>query len=196
MDAAEHSSKTSKACIWSPLDKVLATHKLAERPARKPDYGAEARALEEMSRVMEQSPKAVLDRLVALALSLCRADSAGVSILEETSEREQFRWHAIAGKFAHNVGSGMPRWSSPCGTVLDKNAALLFQRPEFHFPYQTLVDPPIVEALLVPFHTNARPVGTVWVIAHTAERQFDNEDVRLLTKLTKFASAAAEAMHR
>jgi PAS domain S-box-containing protein len=52
------------------------------------------------------------------------------------------------------------------------------------------IDPPIVEALLVPFHRERKPVGTLWVIAHTPSRKFDTEDQRVLTSLSRFASMA------
>lgn len=196
MDVNSSLTTQSSACTWSTLEKVLVTYKLDQRPSRAPDYEAVNKAIQAMDALVAESPKEILQQLVDTALSLCRADSAGVSILEAHSTSDNFRWHAIAGKFAHNVGGGMPRWSSPCGTVLDRNCALLFQRPEFHFSYQTLVEPPIVEALLVPFHLNQKPVGTVWIIAHTPDRQFDNEDVRILTSLTQFAARAVSAMTR
>jgi signal transduction histidine kinase/ActR/RegA family two-component response regulator len=42
----------------------------------------------------------------------------------------------------------------------------------------------------VPFHAQGKPVGTLWIVAHTADRQFDREDERLLTSLSRFAAAA------
>jgi PAS domain S-box-containing protein len=84
----------------------------------------------------------------------------------------------------------MPREASPCGTVLDRDASLLFARPERHFDYGMTIDPPIVEALLTPFHVQGKVAGTIWVIAHTPSRKFDTEDQRVLTSLSHFASAA------
>jgi len=77
-----------------------------------------------------------------------------------------------------------------CGVVLDRDTSLLFAYPERHFDYGRAIDPPIVEGLLVPFHTEGKPVGTLWVIAHTLSRQFEMEDHRLLTSLSRFAAAA------
>jgi len=50
-------------------------------------------------------------------------------------------------------------------------------------------EPRFVEALLVPFHFQGRPVGTVWVVAHRFDRKFDREDERLIRTLAAFASA-------
>jgi transcriptional regulator with GAF, ATPase, and Fis domain len=51
------------------------------------------------------------------------------------------------------------------------------------------IEPPIVEALLVPFYVENQPVGTVWVVAHTDDRKFDLEDERIIKTLTNFAAA-------
>ena len=51
-------------------------------------------------------------------------------------------------------------------------------------------DPPVVEALLLPFSLNGKTIGTIWVVAHDERRKFDAEDERIVTTLAKFASAA------
>ena len=72
------------------------------------------------------------------------------------------------------------------------------------FPALT-VQPPVVEALLIPFHVGSIPIGTVWVVAHDESRKFDREDERIVGTLAEFASASwqlwkarsdAEAMAR
>ena len=143
-----------------------------------------------MAEAMVGSPQMILQKLAEAALYLCRADSAGISILEPGGAAGVFRWHAIAGQFAPNTGSHLLREASPSGIVLDRDATLLFSYPERHFDYGMAIDPPIVEALLVPFHTEGKPVGTLWVIAHTPSRKFDTEDQRVLTSLSRFASMA------
>ncbi len=172
------------------LDEVLVTAKLARRPTRPPDYEAENRALSAMAEAMVGSPQMILQKLVEAARDLCRADSAGISILEPGGVAGVFRWHAIAGQFAPNTGSHVLREASPSGIVLDRDAALLFSYPERHFDYGMAIDPPIVEALLAPFHSEGKPAGTLWVIAHTPSRKFDTEDQRVLTSLSRFASVA------
>src|SRR4051812_13860942 len=107
------------------LEDVLRTEELAHRPSRPPDFEAENRALVALAREMCASPGTILQQLVDAALALCRADSAGISILEPGGARELFRWHAIAGQFAVHAGGTMPRDASPCGTVLDRDDVLL-----------------------------------------------------------------------
>jgi PAS domain S-box-containing protein len=139
--------------------------------------------------MMADSPKTILQKLVEIAMQACRADSAGISILEPGGSAGMFQFHAIAGQFASKIGAPIPREASPSGIVLDFNAPLLFAYPERHFKYGIAIDPPTVEALMVPFHLGGKPVGTLWVIAHTLSRQFDSEDERVLKSLSCFASA-------
>lgn len=174
----------------SSLEDVLITGELSRRSSRPPNYEAEAKALSELAGAMAGSPETIFQSLADAALQLCQADSAGVSILEPGDECDFFRWHAIAGEFSANVDGMMPVDASPCGTVIKQDATLLFSYPERHFRYPVSTDPPLAETLLVPFHANGKPVGTIWVIAHTPQKKFDAEDARLLTALSGFAAAA------
>jgi PAS domain S-box-containing protein len=172
------------------LDDVLVTTDLARRPARPPDYEAENRALVDLAVTMAESPQMILQKLAEVALVLCRADSAGISVLEPGGASGMFRWNAIAGQFASYMGGQVARENSPCGTVLDREVPLLFSHPERHFDFGVPIDPPIVELLLVPFHVRGKPAGTIWVIAHTPSRKFDTEDQRVLTSLSRFMATA------
>ncbi|WP_437949238.1 GAF domain-containing protein [Sorangium sp. So ce296] len=176
------------------IDEMLAAEALALRPSRLPDHAAENRALIALAAAMAGSLEDVLPKLASLLLELCRADSAGVSVLEVEDGREVFRWVAIAGAFAHNAGGTMPRRGSPCGAVVDCDAALLFPHPARHFAAGAAVEPAIVEALTVPFHAGGAPIGTVWVMAHSEERKFDAEDARLVSSLSRFAATAVHAL--
>ncbi|AWM40217.1 Blue-light-activated protein [Gemmata obscuriglobus] len=170
------------------LDAVLTTDELARRSPRPPDHAAEARALVDLARTMAETPRRLLQRLSELAMELCGADSAGISILETDGAGDRFRWHAIAGRLAPNVWGTIARHACPCGEVIARNEPLLFAAPERHYP-GAAAGPPVVEALLVPFHVGGRAVGTLWVIAHTPDRRFDAEDARLLTSLSRLAAA-------
>ncbi len=50
--------------------------------------------------------------------------------------------------------------------------------------------PAVEEYLSVPFCVAAKPVGTIWAIAHDNPRKFDSEDLRILLSLGRFASSA------
>ena len=176
--------------ISASLDEVLITAELARRVAHAPDFAAENRALALLATEMASQPHRVLHKLAELVMTLCDADSAGISILESDGASESFRWHATAGAFADSLGAVMPRHASPCGVVLEHGATLLFDRPERCFPALRGAGPPIHEALLAPWPAGGQAVGTVWAIRHTPARPFDAEDARLLQSLATQASAA------
>ena len=46
----------------------------------------------------------------------------------------------------------------------------------------------------VPFYANGKPVGTIWAFAHDNRRRFDAEDLRLLERTSRFASAACQVL--
>ena len=50
------------------------------------------------------------------------------------------------------------------------------------------------EGLLVPFYVNGKAVGTIWAVAHDKRRKFDAEDLRLLERMSRFASAAYQTV--
>ncbi|HEY4330775.1 MAG TPA: PAS domain S-box protein, partial [Phycisphaerae bacterium] len=170
------------------LESVITTAQLASRPSRPPNYEAENRALLALAHEMVAAPKNLLQKLVETALSLCRAQSAGISLLE--SSGQSFHWPAIAGTWASHVGGGTPRNFGPCGTVLDRNAPQLMSRVERYFTYFQPIQPLVEEALLIPFYIEGKAVGTIWVVAHEKECRFDAEDLRIMSSLATFASAA------
>jgi PAS domain S-box-containing protein len=174
------------------LRSVLSTSELEGRVSRPPDYAAENRALIGLAEQLTNSPNDILQKLTEAALTLCGAQSAGISLLQTDGAR--FYWPAIAGRWAEHVGGGTPRDFGPCGTVLDRNSPLLFTHPELDFDYFAPVTPLVEEALLMPFYVNGKAVGTVWVIAHDTDRRFQSEDLRLMTNLGTFASSAYQVL--
>jgi PAS domain S-box-containing protein len=132
----------------------------------------------------------LLDCLVQVALELCDAGSAGISLLISTPEGEQFRWEALSGAYANYVGGRTPRDFSPCGTCLDLGAPQLYDRPARYFEYLGAAQPPIVEGLVVPFYRGEEPLGTIWVVTHDDRRSFDREDVRVMQSLAGFVGIA------
>lgn len=178
-----------------PLEDVIATEALDQRAPRVTSAAAERRAMGELKRALAGSPRSVLQKLVEVALALCGAQSAGVSLLEEADGRRFFRWYAVAGAWAGLLWTTLPRDFSPCGTVLDRQEPLLMVDPERYFALLGQVPPRVTEVLLVPFEVGGEMVGTVWVVAHDAAQQFDSEDCRIVTELTRFAALAYGRLH-
>jgi GAF domain-containing protein len=196
MDALNHANGASV-----PLESVLCTEELKRRPSRPPDYQVENQALLALAQELTTSPGNVLQRLVDIALQLCRGHSAGVSLLEKNGSPgslslggDHFRWHAVAGQWAPLVwNTTTPRNYGPCGTVLDRNITLLFSNAHRYYTQFAGVHPLPVEVLLVPFYVYGQAVGTVWVVAHDETRKFDTEDRRLLESVATFAAMAYQS---
>jgi signal transduction histidine kinase/CheY-like chemotaxis protein len=174
-------------------------------PPRQRDLAREVAAINDLARGMVRRPDALQRRFVELALDLCRAGSAGISMLEEEEHGESlFRWTALAGEFAPFIGGTSPRHFSPCGLCLDRDEAILVSRPGRLFEYFNEASAPIIEGLVLPLRdAEGRPVGTIWIVAHDEERQFDATDVAILEQIasffalaTRMASDVADAVER
>jgi len=177
-----------------PLDSVIGTDELVRRLARAPDYQAESQALAALMEALADATGGsgaglLWKTLAETALALCRAHSAGVSLLDQEGGREIFRWPGAAGVWGPFVGGSIPRDQAPCGVVLDCDRPLLMLHPGRHFPLAG-DGPPLVECLVVPFHCAGKAVGTVWIMSHDETRCFDAEDLRLMTRLSRFAATA------
>lgn len=169
------------------LESILITDQLKQRPSRPPDYAAENRALLSIAQHMADSPRTTLQKLTETGLEICRAGSTGVSLISRNTG--DFYWPAIAGALRPYIGSGTPRHFGPCGVVLDTDSMQLLSHPERYYPYLIPISPPVAEVLLTPFHVGGKAVGTVWVVAHSADRKFDAEDLRLIESLGRLAAA-------
>jgi GAF domain-containing protein len=171
------------------LNDVLITDRLPFRPVRTNTYESVTNALIALSAELARKPEDVFQRLAQYALNLCRAGSAGISVLEADGNEPHFRWYAIAGTLACYTGETMGL-NSPCGTVVETNKAALFRRPETFFAHSIPISPPVEEALLVPFRVDDTPRGTLWAISHCTNHQFDTTDLTILTDLSELASSA------
>jgi hypothetical protein len=112
------------------LAEVDVRSELSTRRPRLPDSEGLDRALAILAREMTENPRRMLQRLVETARELCRADTAGISLLEG----DVFRWEAVAGVFASSRDGTMPRAASPCGVCIDENVTQLMHLPDRHFP--------------------------------------------------------------
>jgi GAF domain-containing protein len=174
------------------LESVIATSELKDRGTRTRDRNAENQAEFELTQDLAKSPHDFFQKLVNMVLKLSLADSAGISLLDEKNGR--FVWPAVAGGLSPYLYEGTPRSFGPCGTVLDRNEPVLFLHPERHFIYLEPIRPPLEEVLLIPFHVEDKPVGTIWAVIHSPDRKFQSEDRRLLQNLSAFASSAFKVL--
>ena len=166
------------------LSEIDIRAELATRPRRRRDVEQEERALVVLATELAANPRHMLQRLVEVAMELCAAHTAGLSLLDGNL----CRWEAVAGVFAAARGGTIPRDASPCGVCVNRGTTQLMHLADRCFP-ALFSEPRFVEALLVPFHDHDTPVGTVWVVSHDLDRRFDSQDERTVQVLSQFASA-------
>lgn len=182
---------TLRDAPWD-LDEVIVTEKLEERESRAADAGMEARVTGELMKELAKVPEEFFTKLVQAVLDHTSAQSSGISLLDDQAGR--FVWPAVVGGLVPYIGAGTPSDFGPCGTVLDRNAPLLFAHPERHFTYLQPIRPTLEEVLLVPFHVKGEAVGTIWAVVHEEGKQFDRKDLRFLKSLSRFAAKAYEVL--
>lgn len=172
------------------LSDVDITYALWQRHSRPRHADREVEALLELGRaIARQEKQAVLSKISTHALMLCKAESAGFSILQTDPEKgEIFLWTATCGRMQEFEGGWTPANFSPCGVCLERNSPQLFRYPEKIYAYLQPISP-ISELLLIPMHEGNSWVGTLWVICHEKRRKFDREDVQLVTHLGSLAAA-------
>ncbi|MGV3659718.1 MAG: ATP-binding protein [Prosthecobacter sp.] len=176
------------------VDEVITQEELERRPRRAPDHATENAALVALIKHLAESPKTLLQKLTETALTLCRAESAGISIEEVHEGQEIFRWRAVSGRLSPFLNGTMPRRFSPCGTTVDRRAPQIMQEGVRYYPYMETLQVPLQEVLLVPFYREEKPVGTLWIVSHEKTGVFDAEDARIMGSLCQFASAAVEVL--
>jgi transcriptional regulator with GAF, ATPase, and Fis domain len=173
----------------SPLfNEIFITEQLAARGSALPDYLTEKLALQDLARQMSDHPKQVLPRLVKLAMEIGEADSAGVSVLEPSTN--EFRWYGLTGLLATFEGARTPRNHSPCGVCLDMKGPILMDRPERMYEWIRDADISVPELLLVPLNVpGLESIGTLWVVSNKPGH-FTEGHARVFTELSTFAGMA------
>ena len=191
-ESLRHSQRRSIPALNRPaeLSDVLATPKLLSR-RRRPIVENENAALRTLVRVMAEDPDALVDALLNAAMELCDAGTAGLSIVETTSSGDKaFRWTHVAGKLRQFFGASSPADFSPFGVTIEQNSPQLFLYPARYFHYLADVQPPIIEALVLPVRMSNGTPCTIWIVSHDPKVHFDAEDARIMTALADFTSSA------
>src|SRR5262245_50022409 len=97
-----------------PVERVIDTHLLRQRPSKPPNHRAESLALRDLAQALASAPDSVAQRMVEAAAALTGAASAGLSLVQAQDGQEIFRWIATTGEYARYLSGTMPRHFSPC----------------------------------------------------------------------------------
>lgn len=114
-------------------DDVIVTSELTQRPSRLPDHRDELRAIKMLVSTLAETAHEFWQRLAETALQLCRAGTAGVSLLATEFGEEVFRAEAVAGLLSASIPSTIPRDATPCGVAIDRSGTQLVRLPERFF---------------------------------------------------------------
>ena len=134
-------------------------------------------------------------RFLEIALRLCNAGSAGLSLLRFNREGQAvIRWQAVSGALASHEGIESPRDFSPCGLCLDAAKTTILSEPERAFPSLRALPPLISEDLIVPLYDDTdAPIGTLWIAHHDAASHFGAADTRIAQQMALLLQRALQA---
>ncbi|WP_263378844.1 GAF domain-containing protein [Granulicella paludicola] len=152
------------------------------------DIATQMEGLQRLSQALLNHPDTVLQELVNVAVTLCGADSAGISIqIEDGTDREFYRWVATAGEYSGFLGATLPRYPSACGMCLERGKAQHFTVDKRFFDILNVEAPLVTDGILLPWDAEGTR-GTIFVMAHGRKEAFDESDVRLMEMLANFAA--------
>ena len=152
------------------------------------DSQAQLEGLQRLARAFVERPETVLQELVDAAVSLCGADSAGISVERpDKTETDYYHWIATAGEYAGFLNALLPRHPSACGICLERGRPQLFRVSKRFFDLMGLQAATVTDGILLPWQVDGRQ-GTVWIMAHGRVMAFDGEDLKLMQLLAEFAA--------
>jgi hypothetical protein len=166
-------------------DREFAARKLHPRDAIR-----QMRALQRLSRSFVESPDTILQELVNIAVDLCEAESAGISIVKPDATDDSFyNWVAAAGDYEPFFNAMLPKYPSACGLCLERGEPQHFRVSKRFFDILGVEAPLVKDGLLLPWY-EGETRGTIFVMSHTLDTAFDSDDVLMMRTLADFAAMA------
>lgn len=164
---------------------------LARAPHQR-DALAQLAGMQRLAHAFADNPDGVLQELSDIAVELCGAESAGVSLETFGPEGQQlFQWVAISGVYSPFLNAMVPYDWMPCGVCLDRKQPQTLRVPVAHFIAMGIQEtpPPITDGILIPWHVGSSR-GTIWVLAHDRTAAFDQMDYAIVQMFSDFAAMA------
>jgi two-component sensor histidine kinase len=160
----------------------------AASPVGIRDAVAYMEGVQRIARAFVTNPETVLRELVNVAVELCAADSAGISIeREDRTENEFYRWVATAGQYSGFLNAILPHRPSACTICLERGHPQRFRVSKPFFDLLGIEAPLVTDGILLPWQVdNTR--GTIFVMAHGRTDAFDEGDCRVMELLAEFAA--------
>ena len=181
----ENTEDTGMEVIDLQSDADFAARRLHVR-----DVAMQMEGMRRLTRALVDNPETVLQELVAAAVDLCGADSAGISMEQDEKHEDNFyHWVATAGQYSHFLNATLPQFPSACGVCLERGRPQLFRVSRRFFEIMGIVAPVVTDGILLPWQVEDTR-GTIWIMAHERTEAFDLEDSRMMQTLADFAAMA------
>jgi len=144
--------------------------------------------MQRLARAFVERPETILQELVDAAVTLCEADSAGISVERpDKTEDDYYHWIATAGDYAGFLNAVLPQYPSACGICLERGRPQLFRVSQRFFDLMGIKAATVTDGILLPWQVDGQK-GTVWIMAHGREIAFDTGDLKLMLVLAEFAA--------
>lgn len=152
------------------------------------DLASHLEGVNRLVQVFAGNTETILQQLVNIAVDLCGADSAGISIEQPDSPDEQFYlWVATAGQYSGFMDAKLPRYPSACGVTLERGRPQIFRVSQKFFDRMGVHAPTVTDGILLPWKAG-KTRGTIWIMAHGRDEAFDREDCTMMQVLADFAA--------
>lgn len=160
------------------------------RPLRTRDPLRDMEGMQRLAQAFTRSAEDALQQLVDLAVELCHADSAGISVVRaDGSADSYYEWVATAGLFHPFLHALLPQYPSACGVALDRDRPQHFRVDQRFFSLLGVTADPVLDGLLLPWKVGDTH-GTIFITSSTSATQFDAQDARVMQILADFAATA------
>ena len=159
------------------------------RPCHNRDSSQRDEGMRRLARVFAERPERILKELVNVAMELCGADSAGVSVEEPSEHPATFRWAATSGKYVAFENARLPYDFAPCSICLERGEPQHFRVGQAFFDLIGVPGDLVTDGMLIPWQVEDMR-GTIWVVAHGESEAFDKHDYETVQVLADFAAIA------
>jgi signal transduction histidine kinase len=168
----------------------------AARRLHTRDVAMQLAGMRRLAAAFVDHPETILDELVKVAVELCGAESAGISMVkEDCTDQSYFQWVATAGAYSAFLNAELPSSPSACSLCLERGRPQLFRVTQRFFDLMGVTAPEVTDGLLLPWQVDGAS-GTIWIMAHGRTEAFDSEDVKLMQVLAEFAAMGVRQLRQ
>jgi signal transduction histidine kinase len=167
---------------------ILGDPIFAARKLHTHDSAVHLAGMQRIAHAFVETPDTILQELVDAAVTLCGADSAGISIVkDDATDESYYHWVATAGQYSGFLNAVLPRYPSACGITLERCRPQLFRVGQRFFDIMGIEAPLVTDGILLPWQVDDTQ-GTIFIMAHGRTEAFDAQDYNLMQMLADFAA--------